>query len=133
MACGKRSSSCCVWVEAPNEYSNWTVQLLARQVVAFEIIEAIYHETVQGELKTNGMTRRKIEYRVIPPESDAEFVKNMENFLKTLETPYDSTFPVICYEYEQANTASIFMIIEPLSSWRQATARKRRTKIGWAQ
>jgi hypothetical protein len=74
------------------------------------------------------MTRRKIEYWVIPPESDAEFAENMENVLKTLETPYDFTCPVICYEYERAGTASIFMIIEPLSGWRQATARKRQTK-----
>jgi len=88
------------------------------------------------------MTKRKIEYWVIPPESDAEFVANMENVLETYETPYDSKCPVICmdeqpvqlvketrqpipatksrarrvdYEYERAGTASIFMFTEPLS------------------
>jgi hypothetical protein len=106
------------------------------------------------------MTKRKIEYWVIPPESDAEFVANMENVLETYEKPYDSNCPVICmdeqpvqlvketrqaisatknrarrvdYEYERAGTASIFMFTEPLSGWRQATARKRRTKVDWAQ
>ena len=29
------------------------------------------------------MTNRKIEYWVIPPEADAEFVANMEEVLKT--------------------------------------------------
>ena len=37
------------------------------------------------------------------------------------------------YEYERAGTASIFMFCEALSSWRRATARKRRTKVDWAE
>ena len=37
------------------------------------------------------------------------------------------------YEYERAGTASIFMFCEALSSWRRATARKRRTKADWAE
>ena len=36
------------------------------------------------------------------------------------------------YEYERKGTASIFMFAEPLSGFRQATARARRTKIDWA-
>ena len=32
------------------------------------------------------------------------------------------------YEYERNGTASIFMLAEPLSGFRQATARKQRTK-----
>ena len=106
------------------------------------------------------MTKRKIQYWVIPPEADAEFVANMENVLETYEKPYDSNCPVICmdeqpvqlvketrqpiratkdharrvdYEYERAGTASIFMFCEPLSGWREATARERRTKVDWAQ
>ena len=84
----------------------------------------------------------------------------MENVQDTYETPYDFNCPVICmdeqpvqlvketrqpisatkncarrvdYEYERAGTASIFMFTEPLSGWRQATARKRRTKVVLAQ
>jgi hypothetical protein len=105
------------------------------------------------------MTKRKIEYWVIPPESDAEFVANMEEVLETYETAYDSACPVICmdeqpvqligetrvpipatkehpervdYEYERLGTASIFMFAEPLSGFRQATARPQRTKTDWA-
>ena len=105
------------------------------------------------------MTRRKIEYWVIPPEADGEFVANMEEVLETYVQPYDLKRPVVCmdeqpiqllketrtpipatqehprrvdYEYERAGTASIFMFCEPLPGWRQVTVRERRTKIDWA-
>jgi hypothetical protein len=105
------------------------------------------------------MTKRKIDYWVIPPEADGEFVANMEEVLETYAQPYDSRRPVVCmdeqpiqllketrvpvaatrehprrvdYEYERAGTASIFMFCEPLSGWRQVTVRPRRTKIDWA-
>ena len=95
------------------------------------------------------MTKRKIEYWVIPPQSDGEFVAHMENVLETYAQAYDPAHPVICmdeqpvqligetrqpiaatkdhpervdYEYERLGTASIFMFAEPLSGFRQATA-----------
>jgi hypothetical protein len=106
------------------------------------------------------MTKRKIEYWVIPPEADAEFVAHMENVLDAYARPYDPSCPVICmdeqpvqlvketrtplpgtkeharrvdYEYERNGTASIFMFCEPLAAWRQATARPQRTKADWAR
>jgi len=105
------------------------------------------------------MTQQKIEYWVIPPEADAEFAANMEEVLETYEKPYNPICPVLCmdeqpvqllnetrtpipattdrprrvdYEYERAGTASIFMFTEPLSGWREATARASRTKVDWA-
>ena len=105
------------------------------------------------------MTKRKIEYWVIPPEADAEFVAHMEEVLETYEKPYDPSRPVVCmdeqpvqlvketrqpiagttsrprrvdYEYERAGTACIFMFTEPLAGWREAIARPRRTKVDWA-
>jgi hypothetical protein len=105
------------------------------------------------------MTKRKIEYWVIPPQADAEFVACMEEVLETYAKPYDPKHPLLCmdeqpvqligetrvpipatkehpqrvdYEYERKGTASIFMFAEPLSGFRQATARPRRTKIDWA-
>lgn len=101
-----------------------------------------------------------IDYWVIPPEHDAEFVACMEEVLETYEKPYDANHPVICmdeqpvqliketrqpipatkkhpervdYEYERNGTASIFMFNEPLGEFRQVTARPRRTKSDWAQ
>jgi hypothetical protein len=105
------------------------------------------------------MTKRKIEYWVIPPEADAEFAAHMENVLEIYAQPYDPGHPVVCmdeqpvqligetrvaiaaskkhakrvdYEYERLGTASIFMFAEPLSAFRQATARPQRTKSDWA-
>jgi hypothetical protein len=105
------------------------------------------------------MTKRKIEYWVIPPEADAEFVAQMEEVLELYAKPYDPQHPVVCmdeqpvqligetrvpipattahparvdYEYERKGTASIFMFAEPLSAFRQATARPHRTKEDWA-
>jgi hypothetical protein len=105
------------------------------------------------------MTSRKIQYWVIPPKADAEFVAAMEAVLDTYERPYDPDHPVLSmdeqpvqliketrrplpatkrharrvdYEYERAGTASIFMFTEPLSGWREATARDSRTKSDWA-
>ena len=105
------------------------------------------------------MTKRKIEYWVIPPDVDGEFVAHMEEVLETYEKAYDPDCPVVCmdeqpvqligetrvpipatkehpervdYEYERKGTASIFLFAEPLSAFRQATARPRRTKDDWA-
>ena len=105
------------------------------------------------------MTNRKIEYWVIPPKADGEFVACMENVLATYETPYDPAFPVRCldeqpvqllqetrvpipasrkharrvdYEYERAGTASIFRFTEPLNGWRHVHVREQRTKVDWA-
>ena len=41
------------------------------------------------------MTRRKIEYWVIPPDQDAEFVACMEDVLEIYETAYDPQQPVL--------------------------------------
>ena len=105
------------------------------------------------------MTQRKIEYWVIPPEADAEFVCRMEDVLETYALPLDPKVPVVCmdeqpvqllketrvpipatkghaervdYEYERNGTASIFMFCEPLAGFRSATVRERRTKVDWA-
>ncbi len=96
---------------------------------------------------------------MIPPKQDAEFVAHMEDVLETYATAYAPQQPVLCmdeqpvpllretkvpipatkqhaqhvdYEYERNGTASIFMFAEPLSGFRQATARPRRTKVDWA-
>jgi len=84
----------------------------------------------------------------------------MEEVLDTYQKAYDPTCPVVCmdeqpvqlvgetrvpipatpehpkrvdYEYERKGTASIFLVAEPLSAFRQATARSRRTKHDWAE
>jgi hypothetical protein len=44
------------------------------------------------------MTKRKIEYCVIPPEQDAEFVACMEEVLETSAKAYDQEHPVPCMD-----------------------------------
>jgi hypothetical protein len=105
------------------------------------------------------MTNRKIEYWVIPPKADAEFVAGMEQVLDVYARPYDPDCPVLCmdeqpvqllketrlpipatakhgqrvdYEYERAGTANIFMFTEPLAGWRDVTVRLTKTKVDWA-
>ena len=105
------------------------------------------------------MTQRKIQYWVIPPQANGEFVACMENVLETYAQPYDLRFPVLCmdeqpvqllketripiaatknharrvdYEYERAGTASVFMLTEPLAGWRSVRVRQQRTKVDWA-
>ena len=105
------------------------------------------------------MTNRKIEYWVIPPEADAEFVAHMEEVLETLRkavrsrraravhgraagavaegnsTPIPATAKHakrVDYEYERAGTATIFMFAEPLAGWREVAVRERKTKVDWA-
>ena len=105
------------------------------------------------------MTNRKIQYWVIPPEKNSEFVACMEDVLDVYSMPYDPDFPVLCmdeqpvqllketrqpivatanhprrvdYEYERNGTASIFMFAEPLVGWRDVRTRPQRTKIDWA-
>ena len=105
------------------------------------------------------MTKRKIQYWVIPPEANAEFVACMEDVLDTYAQPYDAAYPVICMdeaskqlvgefrdplpmrpgdplridsEYVRLGTCNLFMFCEPLRGWRHVRVTKRRTKVDWA-
>ena len=44
------------------------------------------------------MTRRKIQYWVIPPDANSEFVACMEEVLETYAQPYEAAFPVVCMD-----------------------------------
>ena len=106
------------------------------------------------------MTRRRIQYWVIPPEANEEFVACMEDVLDVYSRPYNKAFPVLCmdeqpvqltkdtrppilatkkhakrvdYEYERAGVASVFMFTEPLQGWRDVRVRPSRTKVDWAE
>ena len=105
------------------------------------------------------MTKRKIESWGMPPDQDAEFVACMEEVRDTYAKAYEPHHPVLCMdeqplqllqetpgpiaatkqhgqrvddEYERHGTASMFMFAEPLSGFRQATAREHRTKVDGA-
>ena len=44
------------------------------------------------------MTNRKIQYWVIPPDKNSEFVACMEDVLNVYSMPYDPDFPVLCMD-----------------------------------
>ena len=77
----------------PAGYANWTLRLLARKVVELEIVGVDQPRDGAADAQKNGMTNRKIEYWVIPPEADAEFVAGMEEVLDTYAKPYDPAVP----------------------------------------
>ncbi len=52
------------------------------------------------------MTKRKIQYWVIPPEADAEFVANMEEVLETYEIAYDPAYPILCMDEQPVQLPS---------------------------
>jgi hypothetical protein len=105
------------------------------------------------------MNQRKIEYWVIPPKKNSEFVAAMEDILDLYKQPHDEKNPVVCmdeqpvqlinevkipvsetkehpkrvdYEYERNGTASIFMFTEALKGWRKVEVREHRKKVDWA-
>lgn len=84
----------------------------------------------------------------------------MENVLSVYTRPYDSRYPVVCfdetskqlvkqtqlplpieagqpprydYEYERNGVANLFMFVEPLAGWRHVQVTERRTKRDYAQ
>lgn len=96
----------------------------------------------------------------IPPRENARFVAQMEDVLEVYERPYDQQRPVICLdeaakqilgeareplplesgqvlrydnEYERRGTCALFMLFEPLASWREVLVRGRRTQLDYAQ
>lgn len=147
--------------DPPLGFQKWTLRLLALRVVALEIAPEISHERHAVRFKKNGMnTKKSLEYWVIPPEADAEFIASMEEVLDTYELPYNADGPVVCMdeqpvqltketrtpiaetaehpkrvddEYVRAGTAGIFMFNEPLAGWRSATAQPKRKKVDWAE
>jgi len=44
------------------------------------------------------MTQWKIQYWVIPPKENGQFVANMENVLEIYKRPNDERYPVVCMD-----------------------------------
>ena len=143
----------------PRGFANWSLRLLARRVVELGVVESISHETIRRMLKkrhdapenrvlgdpATGRCRVRGEHGTGPgPVSEAlrsglfpscAMDEQPVQLVKETRAPMAATKNRprrVDYEYERAGTASIFLFSEPLASWRQATARARRTKADWA-
>lgn len=91
---------------------------------------------------------------------NAAFVAAMEDVLEVYSRPYDAKHPVVCMdekpvqllteardgftsnstgvryednEYVRNGTCSIFLFTEPLAGWREAVAKRQRTRTDWAE
>lgn len=97
---------------------------------------------------------------MIPPQANAEFVCQMEEVLELYTSPYDPSYPLVCfdeaskqlisetrqplaaepgqperfdYQYEREGVANLFMFFEPLKSWRHVEVTDQRTSIDYAR
>jgi DDE superfamily endonuclease len=95
----------------------------------------------------------------IPPQEDARFVAALEDVLEVYERPYDEQRPVVCLdeaakqilgevreplamqpgqeerfdnEYERRGTCALFLLFEPLVSWREVLVKAQRTGLDYA-
>lgn len=96
----------------------------------------------------------------IPPGQNAEFAARMEDVLDVYAMPHDEKHPAVCIdekpyqllddvrkplamraespekidsEYKRCGTCSIFAAVQPLTGWRRAHARERRTALDYAE
>ncbi len=138
----------------------WTLQLLADQLVELEVVDAVCDERVRARPQKNEIKPGLKEQWCIPPEADAEFVCAMEDVLEVYHRPYDERRPLVCldeaskqligetvqplpaepgqaerfdYEYVRNGTANLFMISEPLLGWRHVEVTQRRTAKDFAE
>jgi len=97
---------------------------------------------------------------VIPAPANAEFVCCMENVLELYHQPYDTRYPLVCfdesskqliaetktplpmkpgevrrydYEYERHGVCNLFLFFEPLRAWRHIEVTEQRTKVDFAR
>ncbi|WP_259084276.1 IS630 family transposase [Salinibacter ruber] len=145
--------------EAPEGRSQWSLRLLADEMVELGVVEDLSHETVRQTLKKNRLKPHRSRQWVIPPEQSANFVAKMTGVLSVYKRPYDPERPVVCmdemprqlirevrtplpmeagkpkrhdYHYERNGVVNLFMFFEPLAGWRTVMVRERRTKVDWA-
>ena len=96
---------------------------------------------------------------MIPPDTSAAFVADMEDVLEVYQRPHDPQRPLVCldetskqliietrapipakpgrkarhdYEYERNGVANLFMVFAPLEGWRLVKVTDRHTAIDYA-
>lgn len=145
----------------PAGQAKWSMRLLAERFVKLEQveIESISHETVRQVLKKNELKPWQNKQWIIPAQANAAYVFCMEDVLNLYHLPYNSLYPLVCfdesnkqliselktplpikpglvarydYQYERQGVCNLFMFFEPLSAWRHVEVTDQRTKIDFA-
>ena len=84
--------------QPPQGRVSWTLQLLADQLVEWEIVESISTETVRQALKKNELKPWLKECWCIPPQGSAEFVCAMEDVLEVYQRQYRDNEVLVCLD-----------------------------------
>jgi len=146
--------------DPPRGRCQWTLQLLADELVVLGLVQAVSLETVRQALKKNDIQPWIVETWCIPPKADADYVWRMEDVIQTYLLPYNPAYPVVCfdeackqlfgavqpplplqpgrpakrdYEYERKGVCHQLMMCEPLRGWGHVQVSERRTRRDYAQ
>ncbi|WP_162668267.1 IS630 family transposase [Gemmata massiliana] len=138
----------------PDGREAWTMQMLADKLIALDVVEAIFDETVRRALKKGALKPWLKEQWCIPDGPRGEFVARMEDVIEVYQRPYDPKRPQVCideqpvqligetriplparpgrsrrfdYEYRRNGTANLFLAFAPLVGWRHVEVTERRT------
>jgi hypothetical protein len=96
--------------------------------VELSIVESVSHETIRRTLKKNGMTKRKLQYWVIPPKANAELAASMEEVLENYAR-HMTRFPVVCMDEQPVQLLKETRV--PIAATRvSAATRGLRTRAG---
>ena len=150
LACGDHSQGICQ-VDAPSS---------CRQVGQTGVHRIYISYAGRPHSKKNEYKPHLKKCWCIPASHNAAFVAAMEDVLEVYSRPYDAKHPVVCMdekpvqllteardgftsnstgvryednEYVRNGTCSIFLFTEPLAGWREAVAKRQRTRTDWAE
>jgi transposase len=142
----------------PAGRSQWTMQLLADEIVRFTVHTSISDETVRRRLGEMDLKPWQEKMWCIP-KVDAEFVARMEDVLALYQEAPDPRRPVVCfdetprqligearvpvqatpgkrarrdYEYVRNGTANVFMFVDVNRPWRHAKVTEHRAAVDFA-
>lgn len=144
---------------APEGFARWSLRLLEEKVVELHIVDRASDNTIGRTLKKNILKPHRKQKWVIPPDTSAAFVADMEDVLEVYQRPHDPQRPLVCldetskqlitetrapipakpgrkarhdYEYERNGVANLFMVFAPLEGWRLVKVTDRHTAIDYA-
>jgi transposase len=143
----------------PSGRSQWTMQLLADEMVRLTAHDSVSDETIRRRLGEMQLKPWQEKMWCIP-KIDAEYVARMEDVLTLYAEPADERRPVVCfdetprqligeervpvraepgkrarfdYEYVRNGTANVFMFVDANRPWRHAKVTDQRTCLDFAE
>jgi transposase len=143
----------------PTGRAQWTLELLAGEMVRLTPHEYISRDTIGRRLDENDLKPWQRKMWCIP-KVDAEFVARMEDILDLYTSPPTPGTAVVCfdetprqligearvpvraepgrrarfdYEYQRNGTANVFMFLDAHGPWRHAKVTERRASVDFAE